>query len=91
MADILFAVISLINLYRILLVARILLTWLPNINWYNQPFRFLSAITDPLLAPFRRLIPAIGGFDISPILLFFALELLQQALVGLANNMVFRP
>lgn len=76
------ALIAFINLYKMVLIARILLTWLPGINWYNQPFRFLSAITDPVMEPFRRLIPPIGGIDFSPMLLFFALELLQQALVS---------
>ncbi|HEY9746337.1 MAG TPA: YggT family protein [Oculatellaceae cyanobacterium] len=77
------ALIAFINLYKLILVARILLTWLPGINWYNQPFRFLAAVTDPVMEPFRRLIPPIGGIDFSPILLFFALELLQKALINL--------
>ena len=70
-----------IGLYKMILLARILLTWLPAINWYNQPFRFLAAVTDPVMEPFRRLIPTIGGIDFSPILLFFALDLLQRVLV----------
>ena len=64
------ALITLIGLYKLILIARILLTWLPAINWYNQPFRFLAAVTDPVMEPFRRLIPPIGGIDFSPILLF---------------------
>ncbi|WP_303673432.1 YggT family protein [Vampirovibrio chlorellavorus] len=68
------------NLYKILLLARILLTWLPNIDWYNQPFQGLRAITDPVMAPFSRLIPPMGGIDFSPILLFFVLSLVQSFL-----------
>lgn len=79
------ALITFIGLYKMILIARILLTWLPAINWYNQPFRFLAAVTDPVMAPFRRLIPPIGGIDFSPILLFFALELLQKALITFAS------
>lgn len=66
------------NFYKFILIARILLSWLPNINWYNQPFRALRAITDPVMAPFRRLIPSVGGIDFSPILLFFVLSLIES-------------
>jgi YggT family protein len=61
-----------------ILLARILLTWLPNINWHQQPFLFLKSVTDPVLEPFRRLIPPLGGIDFSPMVLFFVLGLLQQ-------------
>lgn len=80
MTDALLIVIKFIGFYKLILVARILLTWLPSINWYNQPFKFLRDITDPVMAPFSRLIPAVGGIDFSPILLFFVLDLLEKGL-----------
>ena len=61
-----------------IMIARILLTWFPNINWYNQPFRALKEITDPILEPFRRLIPPIGGIDFSPIFAFIALSVVMR-------------
>lgn len=89
MTEVLLAIISFLNIYKLILLARILLTWLPNINWYNQPFKFLRDITDPVMAPFSRLVPPIGGIDFSPILLFFVLGLLQNLLVGLvAGNRI---
>lgn len=84
MTEILLVVIKLIGFYKLILLARILLTWLPNINWYNQPFKFLRDITDPVMAPFSRLIPSVGGIDFSPILLFFVLDLLEKGLYTLA-------
>jgi len=75
-----------LNIYKYVLFARILLTWLPNINWYNQPFSFLRNVTDPVMEPFRRIIPPIGGLDISPILLFFLLDLLQRGLLSMAYS-----
>ncbi|MCE3235338.1 MAG: hypothetical protein K0Q50_1518 [Vampirovibrio sp.] len=86
MTEVVLAIISLIELYRWILIARILLTWLPNINWYNQPFKFMRDVTDPVMAPFSRLIPPIGGIDFSPILLFFVLGLLQNGLVSLVAH-----
>ncbi len=82
MNDVLLVLLQLINLYKLLLIARILLTWLPNINWYSQPFKFLADITDPVMEPFRRLIPPLGGIDFSPILLFIVLDLVSRVLAS---------
>jgi len=75
-----------VKIYIWILIARCLLSWFPNVEWYKQPFKALNALTEPLMAPFRRLIPPIGGMDLSPIILFFALSLLQQALAMLING-----
>ncbi|WP_096625759.1 YggT family protein [Calothrix sp. NIES-3974] len=64
-----------IQLYSALLIIRILLTWFPNVNWYNQPFSALSQITDPYLNIFRSIIPPLGGMDFSPILAIFVLNI----------------
>ncbi len=74
-----------ISIYSSLLFIRILLTWFPNINWYNQPFSALSQITDPYLNIFRSFIPPLGGMDFSPILAIIALQLLQGVLSQLAR------
>jgi YggT family protein len=50
-------VLSFISIYLLLLFIRVILTWFPNINWYNQPFAALSQVTDPYLNLFRSLIP----------------------------------
>ena len=63
------------------MIIRILLSWFPNINWYNQPFRAMKELTDPILEPFRRIIPPISGIDFSPIIAFLALEILREALI----------
>ena len=60
---------------------RCLMSWFPNINWYNQPFRALKDTTDPILEPFRRIIPPFGGFDISPIVALFTLNILAQIII----------
>ena len=66
-----------LQIYSVLLIIRILLTWFPTVDWSNQPFAALSQITDPYLNLFRSIIPALGGMDFSPILAFLALNLLQ--------------
>jgi YggT family protein len=64
-----------ITFYSYLLIIRVLLTWFPTIDWYNQPFAALGQITDPYLNLFRSIIPPLGGMDFSPILAFLALNL----------------
>lgn len=78
-----------ISIYSSLLFIRILLTWFPNINWYNQPFAALSQITDPYLNLFRSIIPPLGGLDFSPILAIIVLQILQTVLTQLAAQMTF--
>ena len=70
--------------YYILLIIRIFLTWIPSINWDQQPFAFIRSITNPFLNIFRGIIPPIGGvLDISPILAIILLQLVQGLLVGM--------
>ena len=67
-----------INIYLILLLIRVLLTWFPSVDWSKAPFSILSQLTDPYLNLFRSLIPPLGGIDFSPILAFFALQIVAQ-------------
>lgn len=72
-----------ISIYTYVLIIRILLTWFPNISWYNQPFSTLSQLTDPYLNLFRSIIPPLGGIDISPILAIFLLQIAGGLISGL--------
>lgn len=69
------------NIYFWVIVVRIFLTWIPSINWYSQPYKFLALISDIVLEPFRRIIPALGGIDFSPIIALLFLQILQFAIV----------
>ncbi|MBE9199714.1 MULTISPECIES: YggT family protein [unclassified Nodularia (in: cyanobacteria)] len=73
-----------VQFYSYLLIIRVLLTWFPTINWYNQPFAALGQITDPYLNLFRSIIPPLGGMDFSPILAFLALNLVGGLLRSLS-------
>ncbi|MBD0370248.1 MAG: YggT family protein, partial [Pyrinomonadaceae bacterium] len=48
----------------------------------NRLMLFLVRVTEPVLAPFRRLIPPVGMFDISPIIVLILLRLLQEFVAG---------
>jgi YggT family protein len=58
---------------------RVLLTWLP-IDQSNPIVRVLFDVTEPVLAPFRRVIPRIGMFDLSPIAAMLIIQLILQNL-----------
>ncbi len=69
-------------LLQILLMAifvRVLLTWLP-IDQNNPIVRVLFDVTEPVLAPFRRVIPKIGMFDLSPIAAMLIIQFILQNL-----------
>jgi YggT family protein len=78
---------GLFGLLNLLIIVWCLLTWFPNIRWYDQPWSTLDKIVSPILAPFKKLIPPIGNIDISAIVAIFALRLIQtviqQGLVAL--------
>ena len=76
-------VIAAIELYTIVLLVRIVFSWLPPRSRASQFYAFLHVATEPVLRPFRRILPPMGGFDLSPILLFFLLAFLQRLLRGL--------
>lgn len=75
---ILSSIISFLEIYLILLLVRVSLSWFPNVNWYGQPFYSLSRLTDPYLTIFRGIIPPILGMDISPLLGFIFLQCMLQ-------------
>ena len=66
-----------LRIYSFLLLIRVLLTWFPSIDWSNGILSALCSITDPYLNIFRGVIPPIGGFDISSILAFLLLNVIQ--------------
>lgn len=69
-----------LTIYQVILLARVLMTWLPNLDPNNPIVRFLMAATEPVLAPIRRLLPNTGGIDFSPLIVFLAIYLIMQLL-----------
>lgn len=66
--------------YSLMIVARIILGW--GMSHGNRLMRFLVRLTEPVLGPFRRIIPPLGMFDISPIIVLLILQLFQRAIAG---------
>ncbi|MCW5200496.1 YggT family protein, partial [Desulfobulbus sp. F4] len=58
------------NAYIWIVIARAVISWV-NADPYNPVVRFLMQVTDPVLSRLRRLLPPMGGVDLSPMLLIF--------------------
>lgn len=74
---------NVIEIYTFVLLIRILMSWIPNLDPSNQIVQMIVQVTDPVLEPARRLIPPIGMIDISPIVVFIAFGVIQQMLRSL--------
>lgn len=70
-----------INLFMFAIFIRIILSWIAP-GQYNPAIAIITTLTEPLLGPVRRIIPPLGGFDISPIFVIIALGALTRLLMG---------
>ena len=85
MEPILFLLYRVIDIYFYILIINIVLSWLIAFNIVNMQNKIVVSIlyatnrlTDPLLNPVRRILPNLGGIDISPIILVLCLLFVQD-------------
>jgi YggT family protein len=78
-----------LRLYTFVIIGSAILSWLVVFDVVNTRNRFvfqfsrmLDALTDPLLRPIRKVIPLIGGVDLSPVVLLLGIWFIQQVLAG---------
>jgi YggT family protein len=68
---------AVLSLYNYVILARVLISWF-NPNPYNPIVDAIYRLTEPVLAPIRRILPPMGGFDLSPLVVFFILMFLRR-------------
>jgi YggT family protein len=69
---------SIIRLYELIIVIRVVLSWV-HADRGNPLIQWLDRLTEPVLGPVRRLLPLqTGGFDFSPLIVLFVLELVRS-------------
>ncbi|QMW23403.1 YggT family protein [Sandaracinobacteroides saxicola] len=85
----------LLQLLIYIILAQVILSWLVAFNVINYHNRFVRAVIDgldriigPLVRPIRRVLPDMGGIDLSPLLLVLAIILVQRLLTGLAMDLM---
>ncbi len=76
------------DLAMLAVFVRALVSWFSP-DPYNELYRFLVRVTEPLLRPVRRLLPATGGVDLSPLVVLLVLMVLQRALVSALRGFAY--
>lgn len=76
------------TIYNFMILARVLLSWLP-IGMNNQAVRFIYEMTEPFLAPFRRIMGGGMGIDFSPILAILVLQFVHRLVLNLLASIIF--
>jgi YggT family protein len=76
---------AVLQLYSLVVFVMVILSWLLSFNVVNRHNQFVDAVwrtviglTEPALGPIRRIMPNLGGLDISPVVLLFAIFFLRQ-------------
>jgi YggT family protein len=70
---------TLVDLYSLIVLGAVIVSWLP-IDRRNGLVVTLHRVTEPALAPIRRVLPPMGGLDLSPMVLLIALQVLRRLL-----------
>ncbi len=74
-------IILLAQVLNIAILARVLLSWIP-INRDSRLVLFIMEITEPILGPIRRVIPPLGGLDLSPVIALILIQAAQSVLLS---------
>ena len=68
------------------ILARVVLSWV-NVDPNNRLIRFLYEITEPILGPIRRVMPSLGGLDLSPMIALVLVSLAERVLLALLGRL----
>lgn len=86
---------TVLYLYTMVVVAQVILSWLVSFNVVNTRNRFVYMIgdflhraTEPALKPIRKVMPNLGGLDISPIVLILGLIFVQRLLIDVRYSLM---
>jgi YggT family protein len=69
----------LLELYSLVVIASVVLSWM-NLPEDNALVRAVRQLTEPVFTPVRRVVPAVGGFDLSPLIVLIVIGLLRRLL-----------
>lgn len=78
-----------LTLYMYIVIARALISWV-NPDPRNPIVRFLYNATEPLLSRVRRVVPYMGGIDLSPLIVIIGIYFLQSFLVASLMDLAYR-
>jgi YggT family protein len=79
-----------INIFIFMVLVRVVLSWV-NPDPYHPVAGLLDSLTDPVMRPARRMLPPVGGLDLSPVLVMVGLVLLKMLLLPPLNLVTGNP
>ena len=71
-----------LGLMTFLFIFRIVLTWYPQVDLNRLPFNLIAWPTEPFLVPLRKVVPPLGGVDITPVIWVGIFSLVRELLLG---------
>lgn len=82
--------VTIFNIYFVAMIATIILSWVAP-GSYHPAAVLIHQVVEPMMAPFRRLLPPMGGIDFSPMIAFLALNVVKILFTGLALQIGLHP
>ncbi len=70
---------TLVDLYSLVVLMAVVMPWI-RVDWRNPLGKIVYSLTEPVLAPIRRVLPVTGGLDFSPMVVLLALRVLRRLL-----------
>ncbi len=87
---------TIIDIYWWILLATVVMSWLIAFDVVNMRssaaysiWKWLNAITEPVLGPIRAVLPSVGGLDISPLILLLVMQFLRDLIASSAGALAF--
>ncbi|MBL8160611.1 MAG: YggT family protein [Anaerolineae bacterium] len=66
--------------FELALLARVILSWFPNVDRSNPIIQLLFDVTEPVLRPIREMMPQTGMVDFSPLIVFLIIQVIMRLL-----------
>jgi YggT family protein len=80
--DVVWLVNLIFQVLNLLILIRIIVSWVPGMSVDHPAVRVIHQLTSPILDPIRRLMPPVGGLDLSPVVAILLLSLVRALLVN---------
>jgi YggT family protein len=71
------------QILALLIIVRAVLSWIPSVDYGHPVIRAIIRITDPVLLPIRRVVPPLGGLDVTPIAALLLIQVVRYLLINI--------
>ncbi len=78
-----FTLINIVKIIKYAILIRILVSWVQPYGVRGKAYQILYEVTEPTMGFFRKILPSTGMIDFSPILAFFAMDMLEMIIISI--------